>query len=65
MFKGLVEETILAGLCAVYKGESGWRQYRDVDYPRMTEIGRWLAWPYNAQIFAGVETVKLACVSPP
>lgn len=59
IFAGLIEETALAGLSSVYKGESGWRQYHDVDYPRMNAIGRWLAWPYNAQIFDGVETAAL------
>ena len=59
LFRGLVEETIRAGLCPVYAGEAGWRQYADVDYPRMNEIGRWFAWPYNAQIYAGVETARL------
>ena len=58
-FKGLVEETILAGMCPVYKGESGCRQFCDVDYPRMTEIGKWLAYPYVAQIYDGVETDAL------
>ena len=58
-FRGLVEETILAGLSSVYSGEDGWRQYFDVDYPRMNAIGRWLAWPYNAQIFEGVEAARL------
>lgn len=52
-FKGLVEETTRAGLCTVYRGADGWKQYRDVDYPRMNAIGRWLAWPYNAQMFVG------------
>lgn len=52
-FKGLIEETALAGLCTVYRGADGWKQYRDVDYPRMNAIGRWLAWPYNAQMFVG------------
>ena len=37
----------------MYYGEAGWRQYIERDYPRMNEIGRWLAWPYNAQIYAG------------
>ena len=59
MFAGLMEETILAGLSPVYSGESGWRQYHDVDYPRMRAIGRWLAWPYNGQIYAGVESEAL------
>lgn len=54
-FAGLMEETIKAGLSPVYSGETGWRQYHDVDYPRMNAIGRWLAWPYNAQVYGGVE----------
>ena len=59
MFAGLMEETILAGLSPVYEGESGWRQYHDVDYPRMMAIGRWLAWPYNGQIYAGMQSEAL------
>ena len=59
LYKGLIEETILAGLSSVYKGEMGWNQYNDVDYPRMNEIGRWLAWPYNAQIYGGVPVANL------
>ncbi len=59
IFRGLVEETILAGLSPVYRGEAGWRQYHDIDYPRMNEIGRWLAWPYNAQIYEGVRAAEL------
>ena len=58
-FKGLMEETIRAGLSTVYKGEDGWKKYRDVDYPRMNAIGRWLAWPYNGQIYEGVEAAKI------
>ena len=58
-FKGLMEETILAGLSPVYKGPEGWIRYRDRDYPRLKEIGRWLAWPYNGQIYRGVSAAKL------
>ena len=58
-FKGLIEETILAGLSTTYKGPEGWIRYRDRDYPRMKEIGRWLAWPYNGQIYKGVQAAKL------
>ena len=58
-FKGLIEETILAGLSTTYKGPEGWIRYRDRDYPRMKEIGRWLAWPYNGQIYKGVSAAKL------
>ena len=59
LYKGLIEETILAGLSTVYKGPGGWKQYEEVDYPRMNEIGRWLAWPYNAQIYGGVPSADL------
>lgn len=52
-YKGMVQRTTEAGLCPLYKGAAGWRQYIEKDYPRMNEIGRWLAWPYNAQIYAG------------
>ena len=58
-FAGLMEETIKAGLSPVYSGEAGWRQYLGVDYPRMNAIGRWLAWPYNAQVYEGVEESRL------
>ena len=59
LYKGLIEETILAGFSSVYKGPEGWKQYNDVDYPRMNAIGRWLAWPYNAQIYGGVPAADL------
>lgn len=51
-FDGLIKRTIESGLTSVYDRD-GWVQYRDHDYPRMNAIGRWLAWPFNAQIFAG------------
>ncbi len=62
IFRGLVAETITAGLSTVYKGEAGWRQYL-TDYKRFNEIGRWSAWPYNAQIYEGVkaETLDAFC----
>ena len=52
-YNGIVQRTTEAGLCPVYRGEAGWRQYVERDYPRMNAIGRWLAWPYNAQMYAG------------
>ncbi len=52
-FRGLIEETIKAGFSAVYPADGGWEQYRDRDYPRLNSIGRWLAWPYNGQIYEG------------
>ena len=57
-FAGLVEETIGAGLSTVYKPEGGWQQY-ETDYKRLNEIGRWFAWPFNAQIYEGVKAVDL------
>ncbi len=52
-FKGLMEETIRAGLSPIYPADGGWEQYHDKDYPRLNQIGRWLSWPYNGQIFEG------------
>ena len=54
-YKGLVQLAILAGWSSTYRGEEGWRQYRDSDYPRLSRLGRYIAWPFNAQIFAGVK----------
>ena len=53
LFKGLVERTIEEGLCPTYGKDGGWNQYIKRDYPRMKEIGLWLAWPYNAQMYNG------------
>ena len=64
-YKGIVQRTIEADICPVYKGAEGWRQYIEKDYPRMNEIGRWLAWPYNAQIYAGesVSSIDAFCAA--
>ena len=58
LFKGLVQRTIEEGLSPVYAKGSGLALYQK-DYLRMQEIGRWLAWPYNAQIYPGVPVAKL------
>ena len=58
-FKGLVQRTIEEGLCTVYPADGGWERYLNHDYPRMNEIGRWLAWPYNAQMYYGQSAAKL------
>ena len=58
VFKGLVQRTIEAGLSTVYPKDGGWAQYQK-DYPRLCEIGLWLGWPYNAQIYAGVRSAQL------
>ena len=57
-FKGLVWRTIEAGFSPVYPKDGGWEQYQK-DYKRLNEIGRWLAWPYNAQIFEGTSAAEL------
>ena len=48
LYKGLIERTIESGLTTVYPADGGWEQYWKRDYPRLNEIGRWIAWPYNA-----------------
>ena len=59
LYKGLVERTIEAGLNTVYPAKGGWEQYSNHDYPRMNEIGRWLSWPYNAQMYYGQSAAAL------
>ncbi len=59
LYKGLIERTIEAGLCTVYPADGGWDRYWKHDYPRMKEIGRWLAWPYNAQMYYGQSVARL------
>ena len=58
-FKGLIQRTIEEGLCTVYPANGGWDRYWKHDYPRMKEIGRWLAWPYNAQMYYGQSAAAL------
>ena len=58
-FKGLIQRTIEEGLCTVYPADGGWDRYWRRDYPRMKEIGRWLAWPYNAQMYYGQSAAAL------
>ncbi len=59
LYKGLVEETIDAGLSSVYPADGGWQRYSERDYPLLNGIGRWLAWPYNAQIYHGLRSVEM------
>ena len=59
LYKGLIERTIEVGLCTVYPAEGGWDRYWNHDYARMKEIGRWLAWPYNAQMYYGQSVAAL------
>ena len=58
-FKGLVQRTIEEGYSSVYRSTDGWKLYSERDYPRLNEIGRWIAWPYNAQIYAGARVADL------
>ena len=59
LYKGLIERTIESGLNSVYPADGGWEQYWDRDYPRLNEIGRWLSWPYNAQMYHGQSAAAL------
>jgi len=58
-FKGLQQLAIENGFSTCYPAQGGWERYRDSDYPRLNELGQWLAWPFNAQIFKGVESETL------
>ena len=62
-FKGLIQRTIEEGYSTVY-GRGEWKRYREVDYPRLNEMGRWISWPFNAQIYAGtrVDDLDAFCV---
>ena len=57
-FKGLIQRTIEEGYSTVY-GREEWKRYREVDYPRLNEMGRWISWPFNAQIYAGTRVADL------
>ena len=57
-FKGLIQRTIEEGYSTVY-GPGEWKRYREVDYPRLNEMGRWISWPFNAQIYAGRRVADL------
>ena len=59
LYKGLIERTIEEGLNTVYPAKGGWEQYSERDYPRLNEIGRWIAWPYNAQMYHGQSLERL------
>ena len=60
LYKGLVHRTIEAGLNSVYPAEGGFKQFFDVDYPRLRHgIGKWLAWPFLAQMYYGQSAAEL------
>ena len=60
LYKGLVQLTIEAGLNSVYPAKGGWEQYWEKDYLHLRDdIGRWLAWPFNAQMYYGQSAAEL------
>ena len=59
LYKGLIERTIESGLNSVYPADGGWEQYWERDYPRLGKIGRWLSWPFNAQMYHGQSAAEL------
>lgn len=52
-YKGLVQRTIEEGLNTVYGRDGGWERYLRQDYPMLNRIGRWISWPFNAQMYLG------------
>ena len=58
-YRGLLEGSILAGLTPVYSGDAGYRQWRDVDYPRFGAIGTWLSQAYDVQMYVGTPVSRL------
>lgn len=59
LYPGLVQRTIEEGFVAAYDPKTGWRQFWLEDYPRLNHFGRWLSWPFLAQILAGNEAKKI------
>jgi len=60
LYKGMAVRTIEAGLNSVYPAEGGGDQYFKIDYPRFRlGIGKWLAWPFRAQMYYGQSEDKL------
>ena len=55
VFPGLVRMAIEAGYSPVYRGKEGADLFMDVEYPRFSKIGKWLAWPLIGQIFHGAD----------
>ena len=58
LFKGLIQRTIEEGFSPVY-ARNEFDRYAKEDYPRLRQLGYWLAWPFNAQIYEGVEAAKI------
>ena len=54
LYPGMAVRTIDAGLNSVYPAEGGSERFFDEDYPRLRlGIGKWLAWPFRAQMYFG------------
>ena len=53
LYSGLVKRVIEEGFAPMYDRKTGWDRFWSQDYPRFKEIGRWLAWPYLAQMVHG------------
>ena len=53
-FQGMVHAGIAAGWSPFYKGGEGYDRF-ERDYARLNEIGRFIAWPFIGQAFAGVK----------
>ena len=53
-FQGMIHAGIAAGWSPFYKGDAGYDQF-ERDYARLNEIGRFIAWPFIGQAFAGVK----------
>ena len=58
-YQGMTCAGIMAGFSPFYKGEEGCRQF-DRDYARLNEIGRFIAWPFIGQVFAGVKVADFS-----
>ena len=53
-YRGLIPETIRAGVCPAYKGEDGVRRWK-AEWSRMKEHGSWLSQGFDVQMYHGVE----------
>ena len=53
LYSGLVRRTIESGFVQGYDSKDGWQRFWTQDYPRFHDFGRWLAWPFLAQMLHG------------
>ena len=59
LYPGIIRRAIEEGLIPIYDRKDGWRKFWEEDYLRMSQIGRWLAWPYLAQMLNGISVREL------